>query len=183
MDCLGQTTGKAEANEYLSLGTGITWDNYYSAGPKFQASYSKRFKNKEKIFWGISMDNKRRGLNGIPSVKLQPGVASPPELNYSYLSADLHSISRMGNTRIIFDFSAGLGAMYLHGDSKHAVQPAINIGMTMNLRIGKNIFIEGSPLFVIPPSRIIVSPNKLAENRDVYSAWHFMPLGLRFKLD
>lgn len=183
LNCLGQSTGLAEANQYLSIGTGITWDNYYSAGPRLLVSYSKRFKNKEKIFWGITIDSKWKGLSGIPSVKLSPGSEYPPELDYSYLSADLHSISRRGKTKLMFDFSTGIGAIYLHGEGKSAILPAINIGMTMNIRLSQKLFLETSPLFIIPPSRITICPNKWASYRKVYSAWNFLLLGLRFELD
>ncbi|MFM6975590.1 MAG: hypothetical protein ACKOW2_01920 [Sphingobacteriaceae bacterium] len=182
-NCFSQSANSPEANQYLSIGTGITWDNYYSAGPRLLLSYSKRFKNKEKTFWGFTIDNKWRGLSGIPSLKLSPGEEYPPELNYNHLSFDLHSISRMGKTKIKFDFSTGIGAIYLYGEAKHAVLPTINIGMTMNIRLGPKLFLETSPLFIFPPTRITISPNKLAQNRNVYSAWHFLPLGLRYKLD
>ncbi len=181
--CFGQIEHSPEATEYLSIGTGITWDNYYTAGPRLSAEYMTRIKQKEKLFIGISFDNKWKTFNGIPSVKLQQGSEVPPELDFNHLSVNLHSLSRMGKTKLMFDFSCGFGAIYLHGEGRHSFQPTINIGMIMNVKIAPKTFLEISPLFFIPPSKVIISPSWLTKSRSVYSAWHLMPLGLRFRLD
>lgn len=183
ISCFGQIEISPKANEYLSIGTCITWDNYYTAGPRLSAEYVTRIKQKEKLFIGISFDNKWKTLNGIPSVKLQQGSEVPPELDFNHLSINLHSLSRMGKTKLMFDFSCGLGAIYLHGEGRHSFQPTINIGMIMNVKIAPKTFLEISPLFFIPPSKVIISPSWLTKSRSVYSAWHLMPLGLRFRLD
>jgi hypothetical protein len=175
---------KAQENKlsYLTIGTGLLWDNYGSMGPRLHVEYVRRIADKEKLFWGISSDNKWKGLSGIPSFKLQQGVPYPPELNFNQLNLSIHSLSRMGKSILMFDFSLGAGAIYLNGEGKHSVQTSISFGMSMNIRLSKKTFLETTPLFIFPPSKISFSSHKVYPHFKSYTTAAFLPIGLKFKL-
>ncbi len=180
--CFSQESQPDELNTFISLNTGLTSDNYASGGLRVQAEYLKRFKSKQTFFWGVNIDYKRRGLGSIPTYKPANLANLPPELSYEHLSFNIHHLSGIGKPGLIFDFSCGLGAIYLHNESQKSLQPAINFGFIMNIRISSKVFLEMSPIFILPPSKLTISTSRLSDERKTYTAWHLFPIGLKVKL-
>jgi len=172
----------AKSPQYIIVGTGLTWDSYYSFGPRLNLEYIKKIKNQERTYWSISVDSKWKGLSGIPSLKMAPGVPYPPELNTNTIGLNLHSFMLPKKSFLNWDFSCGVGIMYAHGEGKHGWQPTLSAGMAIDIKIAKDIYIETAPLFIFPPSKLTVSTSPLYSYNKKYVQASFIPIGLKIKL-
>jgi hypothetical protein len=172
----------AKPPQYIILGTGLTWDSYSSFGPRLNVEYIKKIKNQERTYWSISVDSKWKGLSGIPSLKMAPGVPYPPELNTNTIGLNLHSFMLPKKSFLNWDFSCGVGIMYAHGEGKKAWQPTLSAGMAMDIRIAEGTYIETAPLFIFPPSKLTISTSPLYSRHKKYVQASFIPIGLKIKL-
>jgi hypothetical protein len=172
----------AKPPQYIIVGTGLTWDSYYSFGPRLNVEYIRKIKNQERYYWSISVDSKWPGLSGIPSVKLAPGVPYPPALSTNNISLNLHSFLIPTKSFFNWDFSCGMGAMYAHGEGKHGWQPTLSAGMAMDIRIAKGTYIETARLYILPPTKFTVSTSPLYNYHKKYVQASFIPIGLKIKL-
>lgn len=179
--CLAQNK-ISEPTRYLIVGTGLTWDSYYSFGPRLNVEYVRKIKNQERYYWSISADSKWPGLSGMPSVKMAPGVPHPPELSTSTIGLNLHSFLLSKKSFLNWDFSCGVGAMYAHGEGKYAWQPILSAGMALDIRVAEGVYIETAPLYILPPSKFTVSTSPLYPYKKKYVQASFIPVGLKFAL-
>ncbi|MDN4165581.1 hypothetical protein QWY31_08715 [Cytophagales bacterium LB-30] len=160
--------------DYLAFQTGFMADRYNSLGVRIFFEYQKGIKNNWQ--YGITYEQSRHlGLLVTDQINELPSNLSQLSFNTYY---DLHLIK----DRLFWTVGLGIGATHVYWDDKNHLGLSINASMTLNIRMGKRLYLQSSPLLVLAPfSRIYYSPMNV-ESFDNFFSFTAFPIGIKVKL-
>jgi hypothetical protein len=178
LTCFSQVNVSTKRARYLKIQSGFIWDINNSFGPRVGFELMKSFKNKERLFSGVGIESKWHLIEAATD------LYEPPDLNTINITYSIHYIQPFAKDKLFWDASAGMGAIYLFGEGKSSLQPSLSLGLSLNFKLSKSIVFETAPLLIIPPiSKVIFSPNRLYEEKQTYTQFTFVPIGLTIKLN
>ncbi len=178
--CLAITHGYAQTIEklpkpaYLSFQSGAFVDGYNSFGVRAFFEYQKDLKKNWQ--YGISFEQKshlfRAATDHFNSLSS----------NLSLLSYNHYYKLKLYKDRVFWTSGLGVGIANVNWDGNNKIGIVFNGSVTLNVRITKRLYIETSPLIILPPvNRFYYSPMNVSTYSDLYGG-PFFPIGFKVKL-
>ncbi len=167
----------SERKKYIKIHTGLMTDSYNSAGPRLYFEYLSEFKERPKWSWGISMENKWH------AVELISDLYAPPNVNSNIVSFKVHYQVNLIKQNVFWDVNLGAGFIHLFWDENHTLQPSVNIGITLNVKLSPNVYLETAPLLILlPVSDIYFSTSRAYKAHTGYAQFTILPIGIKIKI-
>ena len=172
-------------NDYLVFETGLIFNWTNSLGVRTFFEYQKETRKN----WSFGVSYEHSQTIGSPFSGFYHG-----ETNLSLLSLNSYYRINLIKDRLFWVVGAGIGAGHVHitdhenrrynnGAQEHLFGYTFNISTNINVRISKRIYLQTSPLLVLPPfNRVYYSPNLSKNGINYLFAQTAFPIGIKIKL-
>lgn len=171
-------------NDYLVFETGLIFNWTNSLGVRTFFEYQKETRKN----WSFGVSYEHSQTIGSPFSGFYYG-----ETNLSLLSLNSYYRINLIKDRLFWVVGAGIGAGHVnindfpvrdsYSTKKNLFGYTFNISANLNIRIGKRIYLQTSPLLILAPiNRVYYSPNLSKNGINYLFAQTAFPIGIKIKL-